>query len=169
MCLVVAVLFNIDLGLAQRPETEASDRETLCQIFRAELGKNDRVVISKYLAYTNLSYGHEWCAAFVSWCFGQIGYIEPRTPWSPSLFPKKQRIWERTRASPNKAILPGMVWGIHIASKGRIGHVGFVDEERNGVITTVEGNTGAPDRKGPHGVYRKRRSLRTLQAIADWL
>lgn len=62
-----------------------------------------------------------------------------------------------------------MVWGIHIQAKGRIGHVGFVDEERNGVISTVEGNTGAPDGKSPNGVYRKRRSLRTLQAVADWL
>lgn len=168
LCLVVGMCGLSDIR-AQQPVAFEQQRTALLEVFLAELGVNDRHTISNYLAYTKLSYGHEWCAAFVSWCFGQLGYVEPRTPWSPSLFPKQRRVWERARASPKTVILPGMVWGIHIHAKGRIGHVGFVEKEHNGVITTVEGNTGPPEGKGPNGVYRKRRSLRTISVIADWL
>lgn len=146
-----------------------ADRTALQSVFRGELGKYDQETISKYLRYTDLSYGHEWCAAFVSWCFGQIERTQPRTPWSPALFPNKKKIWQQAQKNTDPKIQIGMVWGIHIQSKGRIGHVGFVDAEHKGIITTVEGNTKPPDGKKNNGVYRKRRPIRTLKAIAEWL
>ena len=59
-----------------------------------------------------------WCASFVSWVFGQAGFVAPRTAWSPSLFPK---------AKLTKAGVPAMVFGIYFADKGRIAHVGLVE------------------------------------------
>src|SRR5690554_1094953 len=62
---------------------------------REKTGKNDGERVEEYLAVTQLGKGYAWCAAFVSWVFAEAGFPEPRTPWSPSLFPKKRVIWER--------------------------------------------------------------------------
>lgn len=145
-------------------------RIRLQQIFRTELGKHDRTAISSYLAYTGLGYGYEWCAAFVSYCFGKAGQDAPRTPWSPSLFPNNRTVWQHAplRREP-KHLLPGMVFGIYVQRKKRIGHVGFVDSYRNSFLITVEGNTSDPEGKLPHGVYRKKRHWRTIHRVSDWL
>lgn len=165
-----AVLSALICCLSLPAYSQAKDvRIALQTVFRGELGKDDRESIRKYLRYTDLEYGHEWCAAFVSWCFGQVDYPEPRTPWSPSLFPNKRTVWKQGQALPKGPLEAGKVWGIHILSKGRIGHVGFIDSEHKGILTTVEGNTQPPEGKGTHGVYKKRRALRTLKAIAEWL
>ncbi|TYR36937.1 hypothetical protein FXV77_07095 [Sphingobacterium phlebotomi] len=41
-------------------------------------GNNDGARVEEYLNYTGLGKGHAWCAAFVSWCYGQVGLTEPR-------------------------------------------------------------------------------------------
>lgn len=167
LCVAVAMVL-LTVASAQTPLSV--DRLRLQAIYQGELGHFDKKRITSYLAYTGLDYGHEWCAAFVSYCFSQLGQVEPRTPWSPSLFPQRKQVWRNSlRATLPTAILPGMVWGIHIASKGRIGHVGFVDSYDQGMLTTVEGNTNDPDRRQPNGVYRKRRSWRTIKSLSDWL
>ncbi|MBE8721573.1 CHAP domain-containing protein [Sphingobacterium pedocola] len=158
------------LGTAFAQPSLSVDRLRLQATYQAELGHFDKKKVSAYLAYTGLDYGHEWCAAFVSYCFAQLGQTEPRTPWSPSLFPQRKQVWNNgVRATMPTVVLPGMVWGIHIASKGRVGHVGFVDSYAKGMLTTVEGNTSDPDRRQPNGVYRKRRSWRTIKSLSDWL
>lgn len=71
-------------------------RDDIRQIYSAEIGvrektgKNDGDRVEEYLAITNLGKGYAWCAAFVSWVFSEAGFPEPRTPWSPALFPKKK-------------------------------------------------------------------------------
>ena len=154
----------------------ASERTRLQEVFQQELGRYDRRAVSRYLAYTDLAYGHEWCAAFVSYCFGRLGYSTPRTPWSPALFPKSRVVWSYAdQRSPPTRVQVGMVWGIYIHTLLDLkierfgGHVGFVDSYSHGILTTIEGNTSDPQGKSPNGVYRKRRIWRTLHSIADWL
>src|SRR5690554_1061248 len=71
-------------------------RDQLRRIYTQEIGvrektnKNDGERIAEYLKYTGLNEGYAWCAAFVSWSFGQAGLTEPKTAWSPSLFPNKR-------------------------------------------------------------------------------
>lgn len=171
-CIVLLALIHCSLlhkAYGQAIEERGKQRKALQSVFRAELGKDDRQSISQYLRYTDLTYGYEWCAAFVSWCFAQAGYPQPRTPWSPALFPANRTVWKQGQAVADRQIKTGMVWGVHILSKGRIGHTGFVDVERKGIITTVEGNTKPLGSKGANGVYRKRRALRTIRTIAEWL
>lgn len=80
---------------------ERNARDQLQSIYTAELGvrektgKNDGQRVEAYLAYTHLGKGYAWCASFVSWVYGQAGYPEPRTAWSPALFPAKRVIWRR--------------------------------------------------------------------------
>lgn len=78
-------------------------RNKIRQIYSAEIGvreatgKNDGKRVEEYLALTNLGKGYAWCASFISWVFSEAGFPEPRTPWSPALFPKERVIWERGR------------------------------------------------------------------------
>jgi hypothetical protein len=78
-------------------------RNKIKQIYAAEIGvreetgKNDGERVEEYLALTNLGKGYAWCASFISWVFSEAGFPEPRTPWSPALFPKERVIWERGR------------------------------------------------------------------------
>ena len=77
---------------------------------------------------------------------------------------------------------PGDVFGIYYSSLQRIAHCGFVDSWDGTWCITVEGNTGPdnailqddppdnPIRAGPaEGVYRKRRLVKTIHAVADWV
>lgn len=169
LCLVVIGSAQLAVG-QQYPASADTQRIALQQIFGREVGHDDKETIARYLAYTDLGYGHEWCAAFVSYCFGALGRTAPKTPWSPSLFPSRKLVWHRAYQKEQPGtLLPGMVWGIYVSGKKRVGHVGFVDSYRGGIVSTVEGNTGHPRRAGPNGVYRKRRAWRTIYCVADWI
>src|SRR5690606_17849575 len=90
-------------GSADAKSSAYSPRDRLQAIYLGEVGvrertgRNDGERIAEYLHYTDLGEGYAWCASFVSWVYGQAGYAEPRTAWSPSLFPSKRVIWERGR------------------------------------------------------------------------
>lgn len=181
------------LGLFAKDAEDFSLREpTLREIYAAEIGvkeaigNNDGRRIAEYLRYCGLDEGYAWCAAFVSWCYGQAGYTEPRNAWSPALFPASRTIWRTGDRLPPSSSLPrpraGDVFGIYYTNLKRIAHVGFVDEWDGKYCITVEGNTGPPTggaitddypanpiRAGPiDGVYRKRRPIRTIHAVARW-
>lgn len=93
----------------------------------------------------------EWCACFVSWCAGQCGYIDS------GLIPKfagcadgvnwfrNNGQWQGRNYEPQ----PGDIIFFDWDSKGSSGpqdgsadHVGIVEKVENGVIYTVEGNSG---------------------------
>lgn len=143
-------------------------RRAVLDIARAEIGvreatgRNDGARVGEYLRYTGLGEGHEWCAAFVSWCFGQIGLPEPRTPWSPALFPVARQPDQVAYARP------GDVFGIWVREKGRIGHVGLIEYGPGAAdgsaswCITIEGNN-------QDAVRRVRRPIRTIQVVADWV
>lgn len=65
------------------------------QIGIREKGTNAGAAVEQYLRYVNLPKGNPWCTAFVCWVFGQAGVENPRTGWSPDLFPDKKVIWRR--------------------------------------------------------------------------
>ncbi|WP_257667477.1 CHAP domain-containing protein [Parapedobacter tibetensis] len=69
---------------------------------REATGNNDGDRVAEYLRYCGLGEGYSWCAAFVSWCFGQAGYAEPRNPWSPALFPHQRVVWRSSAVTASK-------------------------------------------------------------------
>lgn len=123
--------------------------------------------VEKYLRYVNLPKGNPWCAAFVCWVYGQANVPNPRTGWSPDLFPASRIVWQRTRKSPNPK--PADVFGIYFPEKGRIAHVGFVDEWKEPWLITVEGNTNLADSREGDGVYRRRRLTRSVYQVARYI
>jgi len=141
---------------------------------REETNKNDGKRIGEYLKYTGLPEGYAWCAAYISWCFKEAGYKEPKTAWSPSLFPNKRIIWKRNggavvRNGKSKAPEQGDVFGIYFTNLKRIAHAGFVDEWGDTYVITVEGNTNEGNSRDGDGVYRKRRPVSSIYQVANWV
>ncbi len=126
---------------------------------REATGHNDGERIKAYLAAVGLKVGQPWCAAFVSWVCKQAGYAQPRTGWSPALFPAS-----RLRKIPEA----GQVFGVYFTELKRIGHCGFVEELRGDWVQTLEGNTNVAGSREGDGVYRKWRPLKSLSRFAEW-
>ena len=106
----------------------------------------------------------EWCACFVSWCADQCGYIEagicPKYAGCSNgvQWFKERGQWLNNTAEP----APGMViffdWDIKGDSGPQDGspdHTGIVERVENGMIYTIEGNSGdaCRERTYPLGYY----------------
>ncbi|MGS2741699.1 CHAP domain-containing protein [Sinomicrobium sp. M5D2P17] len=156
------------LILGYGPLALANDVSTLRRVYTAEVGvkeatgQNDGKRVAEYLRYTGLGEGYNWCAAFVSFCFNKAGYTQPRTPWSPALFPDRKVIRRNKKGGKDqKTPRAGDVFGLYNTSLGRIAHAGFIDRWTGNWAYTVEGNVN-------NAVVRKRRPVRTLTVIARW-
>ncbi|WP_245800899.1 C40 family peptidase [Sphingobacterium nematocida] len=145
-----------------RPSGMEDKRSLVIAIASNELGvkeatgHNDGARVEQYLRYTNLGPGYEWCAAFLSWCYGQAGLLQPRNPWSPALFPKARSYNDTDK------IKPADLFGIYSAKLKRIHHVGLIKEKQGSYIRTIEGNSN--DR-----VESRRRHQRTVYSYAEWV
>lgn len=145
---------------------------------REATGRNDGSQVEAYLAYTGLGKGYAWCAAFVCWVLGQAEVDNPKTAWAASLFPHDKLVWPRGRV-PTTAFRTtnngqpvtktGCVFGLYFPSLKRIAHCGFIDEWGEKEVITVEGNTNDTGNREGDGVYRKRRPIKSLYAVADWI
>ena len=86
----------------------------------------------------------EWCACFVSWCANECGYIEAGIIPKFSLCSdgvnwfKTQGQWQERNYEPMAGDIIFFDWG----ANGTIDHVGIVEYCENGVVHTVEGNSG---------------------------
>lgn len=86
----------------------------------------------------------EWCACFVSWCADQCGYLESGIVPKFSLCSdgvdwfKGNGQWQDKNYEPQAGDIIFFDWG----SDGTIDHVGIVEKCENGVVYTVEGNSG---------------------------
>lgn len=140
--------------------------ERIINIALAELGNNSNGSHHKYEVFGGLSDYDPWCAAFVSWCAGQAGYIDQQ------IFPKFVGCYDgynrfpqygaegHTAASgytPKAGDIVFYGWGC----AGNPGsHVGIVISADENYIYTVEGNTGCEGEAncgGATGVSRKTR------------
>ncbi|MBE8720883.1 peptidoglycan-binding protein [Sphingobacterium sp. Ka21] len=127
-------------------------------------GNNDGKRVEEYLRYTNLGKGHQWCAAFVSWCYGQAGLLQPRNPWSPALFPNANTYWKQGKFANSqiRKVAVSDIFGIYGAAAKRINHVGLVKEAQSKYLLTIEGNSN-------NRVESRRRHRSTIYALADWI
>lgn len=104
-----------------------------------------------YWSWYGFSFRVEWCACFVSWCADQCGYIEN------GIIPKyagcvngvnwfKQRNqWADNSIEPTPRMIIFFDWdnkGDSGPQDGLSDHTGIVERVENGIVYTVEGNTG---------------------------
>jgi hypothetical protein len=125
-----------------------------------EVGNNDGARVRAYLTYTGIKTPAPWCAAWISYCFGKAGFAEPRTAWSPAMFPVS-----RLTLDPK----PADVFGIYFDNLKRIAHVGLIERLQGKFIFSVEGNTSADGSREGTGVFRRLRHTRTISKYADWI
>ena len=97
-----------------------------------------------YWSWWGLDYRVEWCAIFVSWCADQCGYLDA------GVLPKMEGVqpyvdwfiergqWQGRDYEPS----PGDIIFFDWESDGLADHVGIVEKVEDGLIYTIEGNTG---------------------------
>lgn len=147
------------------PDRDMLNRTKLVKIAERELGvreatgNNDGPKVEEYLATVHLKKNAPWCAAFICWLYQQAGFTEPRTGWSPTLFPKRRIVNEAK---------PGVVLGIYFPDLKRIAHCGLVTKVTGSWIYSVEGNTNKQGSREGNGVYRRMRHIRTIKYFSDW-
>jgi len=144
-------------------EHSVINRGVVVAIAQKEIGVreakgNTGLRVNEYNAYVGLK-NVAWCASFISWCFGQAGYSQPRTAWSPALFPANRLV---------KDPLPGRVLGIYFPELKRIAHCGIVEKVKNELVYSVEGNTNVNGSREGDGVYRRIRHKRSIYKFSDW-
>ena len=107
----------------------------------------------------------EWCACFVSWCFNECGYLDTGT--APKFAGCVSGVeWFRSHgqwADNTIEPAPGMIvffdWndpnGESGPQDGEADHVGIVEKCENGIVYTIEGNSGDACRQNqyPVGYY----------------
>lgn len=93
----------------------------------------------------------EWCACFVSWCANECGYLDagviPRTAGciSGSNWFKDRGLWQDNSYEPRPGDIIYFDWNNKGGSgpqDGLADHVGIVEKVENGLVYTVEGNSG---------------------------
>ena len=94
----------------------------------------------------------EWCACFVSWCADQCGYIE--TGVCPKYagcvngvqWFKEHNQWVDGSETPSPGMIIFYDWdspnGSSGPQDGLSDHTGIVERVENGIVYTVEGNSG---------------------------
>lgn len=135
------------------------------QIGNCEEGGNNRGYhVEKYLRAVNLGGGYAWCAAFVAWCFDICDVNHSINAWSPSAV-SKHVIWQRGKGETPRS---GDVFGIYYTSKGRVGHVGFIEKWGSKYATTIEGNTNDEGSREGDCVMRKYRHKSVIYRVSRW-
>ena len=96
----------------------------------------------------------EWCACFVSWCADQCGYLESGIVPKFSLCSdgadwfNGNGQWQGKDYEPKAGDIIFFDW----SNDGSIDHVGIVERCENGIVYTVEGNSGDACRQNQYGV-----------------
>lgn len=107
-----------------------------------------------YWTWYGYNYRVEWCAIFVSWCAEQCGYIDagllprfegvrPGAEWF-----KERDQWQGLDYAPR----PGDIIFFDWENDGLADHVGIVKSCENGVVLTIEGNSGDACRENSYPV-----------------
>ena len=140
---------------------------------KEETGKNDGKIIEAVLASTGNRKGDPYCAAFNYYCYREAGLAKlvPRSAWSPDWAAKPT--W--TLAEGGQTPKPADSFGIYFPSKKRVAHTGLVKKWTPPTLQTVEGNTspedtaGSADDRDGRGIWSKRRLIRQIHAVRDWI
>ena len=121
------------------------------QIVAVALSQVGNVGGEPYWSWYGFGSRVEWCACFVSWCANECGYIDTGViPKFAGCVNGVQWFRERGQWADNSMEpSPGMIIFFDWDNKGSSGpqdgqadHVGIVQKVENGIVYTIEGNSG---------------------------
>ena len=96
----------------------------------------------------------EWCACYVSWCANECGYIEsgviPKFAGCANgvQWFKDRGQWQDSSFEPSAGQIIFFDW----ECDGEVDHVGIVEKCENGIVYTVEGNSGDACRQKQYAI-----------------
>lgn len=99
----------------------------------------------------------EWCACFVSWCANECGYIEAGVIPKFALCDdgvnwfRERGLWQDNSYEPRAGDIIFFDWDSD-GQDGSSDHVGIVDRVEDGVVYTVEGNSGDSCRQNSYSI-----------------
>jgi peptidoglycan hydrolase-like protein with peptidoglycan-binding domain len=113
-----------------------------------EVGGNNRgPFVQKYLAPTGLPEGNPWCASFVSWCYLQASggtsaaMAFTYCPSARGLLKEFQdKDWASKPGSEYSPVPGDLIFWWRVRLDGWEGHVGLVQQLKDGMLYTIEGN-----------------------------
>ena len=129
-------LSGVDFVNGERP-----GNQNIVDIAKSQVGN---VGGQPYWSWYGFDYRVEWCACFVSWCADQCGYIESGIIQKfagcvdGSNWFKGNGQWQDRNYEPQAGDIIFFDW----EGDGETDHVGIVEKCENGVVYTVEGNSG---------------------------
>lgn len=131
---------NNELWMAVLYGTWASDN----QIVAVALSQVGNVGGQPYWSWFGCTSRIEWCACFVSWCADQCGYVDagiiPKFSycvWGVTWFQENGQ-WADSSIQPEAGMLIFFDW----EQDGIPDHVGIVEQCTDGMVYTIEGNSG---------------------------
>ncbi|GAA5036649.1 hypothetical protein GCM10011506_30010 [Marivirga lumbricoides] len=164
--------------VGQNPVTSAEfknqQRQCLQQVYNSQIGVREQgganrgTQVEQYLASVGFAPGYAWCAAFISWCYQQVGIEHPKNAWVPSYALERNLIYKRgefIKQLPQQGDL-FLIWYERLK---RPAHIGFVDQWQGKWVITVEGNTNNDGSREGDGVYRKRRLQKQIWAVSNFI
>lgn len=110
-------------------------------VSQAEIGNSGGM---KYCEWYGYNYRVGWCAIFVSWVADQCGYLDAGVlPKTAGVRPyvdwfKERGQWQGREYEP----VPGDIIFFDWEGDGLADHVGIVEKVEDGLVFTIEGNTG---------------------------
>ena len=124
------------------------------QIVSVALSQVGNVGGQPYWSWYGFDSRVEWCACFVSWCANECGYIDA------GIVPKYAGCvngaqWFKDRgqwADRNYEPAPGTIIFFDWEGDGETDHTGIVQKCENGIVYTVEGNSGDACRQRQYAV-----------------
>lgn len=124
------------------------------QIVSVALSQVGNVGGQPYWSWYGFDSRVEWCACFVSWCANECGYIDA------GIIPKYAGCvngaqWFKDRgqwADRNYEPAPGTIIFFDWEGDGETDHTGIVQKCENGIVYTVEGNSGDACRQRQYAV-----------------
>ncbi|MDD3279914.1 MAG: CHAP domain-containing protein [Lachnospiraceae bacterium] len=115
--------------------------DQIVTIAKAQLGNEGG---QKFWSWYGFDGRVEWCACFVSWCADQSGLIESGAVPKFALCSdgvswfQSQNRWQGNTYTPTPGTIIFFDWG----GDGNSDHVGIVEKCENGIVYTIEGNSG---------------------------
>jgi cell wall-associated NlpC family hydrolase len=132
--------FGTDINHEDFTKLMGSVNKELVAVAKSQLGNEGG---KPYWSWYGFPSRVEWCACFVSWCADQCGYIEsglvPKFSYCPdgvNWFQKHNR-WKSGSSTPTAGMIIFFDWD----GDGVSDHVGIVEQVKNGVVYTIEGNS----------------------------
>ena len=134
-------------------------------IVKVALSQVGNVGGESYWSWYGFNSRVEWCACFVSWCFNECGYLD--TGIAPKFagcvsgveWFRSHGQWADNSVNPSPGMIVFFDWndpnGTSGPQDGEADHVGIVEKCENGIVYTIEGNSGDACRQNqyPVGYY----------------